>query len=428
MIRAWRSFWHRSWAPILFGAVFASLMVYFAMMGRDAGLNLWANLVSGLSESTVITGPLAAGVCAWEAARWKGPAAARLVVASRPIWQIRLRHAAESSGPIVLAFPAALLVLAGYGVATGTYGAPFVPWLLALWACLILAASFGYAVGIVLGSRWYTAPLAVLSFFGLYVGIQSWNLPFGVRSLFPVITNLDTEFVRYIPATMWGQIALFGALSLLLLILANPVRGGRRTGTMVACTAAAAAAFAGGAVVISTNGQYVTGYNSRDFVCEGTAPDICLNRGYAEAYPQLAQRFALLNEKVAGTSLVATRLEQNIEGIGDAPAAGARSVYLEEVNDEGMDFSVFRYVNKYGDGPTCWSEDEPAYDQYLAGMLVDLWLTEYDAYGFAEYDELTPGYAELQRMQQLSVAEGNAWLRQHERAYLDCTLTLSDLP
>jgi len=402
-------------------------MIYMAFESRRTGLNLWPDLVSGLSQSTVITGPLASGVCAWASSRWAAPAADRIRSASRSSASIRFAHAAETIGPVVAAFPAAVLVLAIYGMTTGAYGFPFIPWLLALWSCLLAAASFGYAFGMALGARWFTSVAAAIAFFALYLLSQSIGLPHGVRSLFPAVIDRDTAFARYLPESMWGQAVLFTAVSLLLITAADPARRRLTPPAGIAVAFLAVLAVGGGALVVHSNGQYLTGYNSRDFVCSGAQPEICLNRGYAAAHAPLHEEFARFEEKTRGTTLAPVLLEQNVEGIGDAPSPGARSVYLDGVDADGLRLSVFSYATKYGGQQACMDEGTP-YQRILAVAIVDAWLAGFDEYGPGELEPTAPGAAEWARMSGVPVAEGNAWLRTHESEYLSCTLSLGDLP
>jgi len=207
--------------------------------------------------------------------------------------------------------------------------------------------------------------------------------------------------------------------------------GWRRGRTRLIATVATAALVVvlttGSSMVLSTNGQYVSGFNSRDFVCEGSAPTICLNRGYGSAMAPLREEFALFNEKTAGTSLVARQLQQNSEGVGDEPPAGTRSVYIETIDSLGMTTAVSRYAAKYGGAVNCdFTAGNP--EPFWAVSIVNAWLTGYDEMGFETFDVSAPGVAEFHRFLSLSVADGNAWLRANESAYLACTLTFDELP
>ncbi|WP_243233063.1 hypothetical protein [Microbacterium sp. CIAB417] len=401
-------------------------MIWLALSGGRTGLNLWSDLVTGLSESSVLTGPLAAGFTAWFASRWASPARARMENGSRARPLVYLRSIAELLGPIVLAFPLAVLVLVIYAGLSGTYGAPSLSWLFSLWACLFVTAALGYMVGAVVGRRWFTAPLATLIVFGGYVLVQALPLKQGGRSLFPALPHRDTEFARYIDATMWSQVLLFSAAGFLFILIAASYRRRLRIPTAAAAAAAVVLAVVDGSVIISTNGQYLTGYNHRDFECSASPLTLCLNRGYAGAMQELESLFEEFNKKADGTPLVATVLEQNVEGIGDAPAQGARSVYLEGIDPDGLKLAVFRYVTKYGGYPAC-VEREAGYEQVTAVAIVDTWLADFDDYGLSQLDAQSLGFAEWQHFSQLSTEEGNAWLRDHEQDYLACNLSLSDL-
>lgn len=421
-------------STLFLGILIAVTCVSLAFATRRDGLNLWPDLVTGLSQSSVYTGVLAAGFCAWEAGRWVGPATARMPGAFRIASVARIIHFVGVVTPIVLGFLASLVTLAVYGLVTGTYGAPSLPWLLVLVCAIVAASALGYAIGVVGGRRWYVAPLGAVLFFVLYVLVQILPLPYGVRSLYPVILNMDSEFVRHIETTMWGQIAAFLAASAaLLLIVGGGWRRSSRKHFGIAIVVIGIIGIGGVSLVQSTNGQYVTGFNSRDFACSGDIPEICLNKGYVSAMPELARRFESLNEKSEGTALTATLIEQNVEGIGDEPSANARSVYIEGISELDLSFAISRYVGKYGGGAACnlasVDIDQDEIDQFFAVSIVDTWLTGYDAAGYAsnENSEM-PGRAQFERFMKLTPAEGNEWLRENFTAYSQCELQLTDLP
>lgn len=409
----------------ILAAIIAVLSVLIALTTRRDGLDLWPDLVSGLSQSGIFTGTLAAGFCAFESSRWVLPASARLAGSARSPLSARMIHAAAVIAPVLLGFLAAVAVLAVTGAVTQRYGAPYLPWLMALGAALVLAGTMGYVIGLVGGRRWYVAPLAALAFLGLYILSRLVPMPYGVKSLFPVIVNTDGVFVRHLPTAMLGQVALF--LGVALILVCGVGRGWRHARRMAVAVVAGASvvALAGGFAVISTNGQYLTGYNSRDFVCEGDELEICLNRGYADAMPDLRAQFEDFNDRASGTGLVATKLAQNVEGIGDEPSPGARSVYIEQNNDFGMQLAVARYVNKYGGIMGCDPADLEAF--YAVGV-VNTWLTGLDELGISTFGDGAPGKAELDRFMALDVEAGNAWFREHEADYMSCSLSLAELP
>lgn len=315
-----------------------------------------------------------------------------------------------------------------YAAASGTYGAPSFPWLAAIASATILACAAGYSAGLVIGARWYTAPIAAVGYFAAYVLLQVAPTTHGVRSLFPAIPNRDTEFAAYIVTTMWGQTVFFLCMSaLLVLVVARPGGVIRERSSYVTAAPVVIVALLAAGSVLGTNGQYLTGHNPRDFACGGSDPRICLNRGYAAAAEGLQERFQALNSKVAGTGLQARVLEQNVEGIGDAPSAGARSVYIEGIDSAGLDQSVSRYVGKYGALGMCDLERAP-YETVTAVLIVDTWLSGFDEYGLNDLDPAAVGASQWQRVKTLSPPAGNEWLQDHWDVYSTCDLTLTDLP
>lgn len=397
--------------------------IALALVARTPGVNLWADLVTGLSQASLYTGAIAAGFAALEAGRWAPAAAPHLAASARAPVSVRALHAIVSIAPIVGGYLTSLLVLGTYGAVTGAYGSPYPPWLIALGGGLVLASAAGYSVGSAVGNRWFVAPAAAIGFYALFVVVRLTPVPFGAKSLYPVVTTMDSVFDRHLGAAMWGQTAFFLGLSIVLILIVK--RGWRPALRAIlggVCVLAAAAAIVGAGTVLATNGQYTTGYNSRDFVCtSGPGLTTCLNRGYASAMPLVAQQFEKMNEKAAGTGLMATKLEQNVEGIGDAPAPDSRSVYIEQVNRASIAFSVYRYVEKYGGSYNCRDSTS-----YLAHDYVDVWLSG-DKDSITDVGDL-PGLAQYRKLEALTPSEANSWFQAHFDLYLSCRLSISDLP
>lgn len=401
----------------------AGIYVWLALSARAPGLNLWSDLVTGLSSASLYTGTVAAGFSAFEANRWSAAAADRLRGSARNRILVRVQHATAVILPLLLGYVLALFVLGIFAAASGTYGSPFIPWLLAFGAALLLAATFGYVVGRAIGARWYVAPAAALLFYGLFVLIRVAPLPFWTKSLYPVITNTDSVFVYHISATMWGQVAFFIGLGAALIVVASyRSKAGVAVTTVAGFVVCALLIVSGASTVAGTGGQYTTGHNPRDFVCQKGSATVCVNRGYASALPQLERQFQQLNARAAGTPLVATRLEQNVEGIGDAPQQGARSVYVEQVGSPmDMAFAAFRYAIKYGGTRSCQSMG--ADESSLAVAYVDSWLSGYTT----DTGDL-PGIDHYRALTALPTRQANAWFQAHQPAYFSCTLKLADLP
>lgn len=406
------------------GFIIAGLVVWLALSSRTPGLYLWSDLVTGLSAVSLYAGVIAAGFTAFQAGRWALPAQDRYELSARSRVLIRAAHAAGVLAPIIIGFVLGLVALEIISLATGTYGSPFIPWLLAFAAGLFLASAAGYAVGALLGGAWFVAPAAAAGFYALYVLTRSLPLPYGVKSLYPVITNNDSVFVRHLAMTMWGQITLWCALGITLVLISGVQWHRNKRSRFLSATAAvvlAGAAILGSATVIGTNGQYVTGYNSRDFTCESSSATLCLNRGYAAAMNPLLEQVDKTNTRAAGTPLVATRLEQNVEGVGDEPAPDARSIYVQQLAPGAMQFAVYRYLGKYGATPAC--NDTSDVQNLFATYYVDSWLSDY-----SDYDEEYPSRQVLTNLRALPDPESNAWFKANVDKYLSCTLRYSDFP
>lgn len=415
----------RSVAP--FGGIAVALLTtWLALAAMTPGFRLWPDLVTGLSSSTVFTGTVAAGLAAFEAGRWKVANWRRSQAGIRSPAASRLIHAAGVVLPMVAGYILAILVLFIYAKVAGVYGMPSIAWLAAVGATLVLASAFGYVVGFLFGNHWFVPPVGALCFYAIYVITLSFRLPVGVQSLFPYITNTDSIFDRHIITAMLGQLALWLALAALLAAFAG---GGWRPGLrrfafgfgMLAIVIASV----GAGTVLATNGQYTEGHNPGVFVCKSGDFTLCLNPGYASALPYLHATFSRLDLLVAGTHLAPRRLEQNVEGVGDDPSEGSRSVYLEQFTDASdLEFSVYRYVSKYGATPACESRGSSVSASTIEAVdVVDAWIS-----GYSPAAEGFPNSEHLGKLRSMSSESGNRWFRTHSTQYFACSLTLADLP
>ncbi|TPG05171.1 hypothetical protein [Curtobacterium flaccumfaciens] len=302
--------------------------------------------------------------------------------------------------------------------ATEAYGFPPPLWILSLGCAILFAATVGYAIGALLPQRWYVGPAVGILFYAGYAILIVADVPYGVLSLYPASGNYITVFVRTVTRTLAAEAIFFTAAASLILFLTAWQR--RRLGrSLLGVVLASALTIGAGVVIVGANGQVVTGHNSRDFICSGVSPTLCLNRGYAPASHALQREFNTFNRRAVGTPLAAKRLEQNVEGYGDRPSSGARSVYLEQwaANDD-LTFSVFRYVQKYGGSSRCTSSDAAFMESE-----VNSWLSGYyESTAGADADFVT------QSLSKLSVEDGNRWFRAHYDAYAACTLSKADLP
>ena len=410
------------------GAVLLTIVTLFmAFQPRRPGLNLWADFVTGLSQSTVVTGPLAAGFAAIVVSSWTKSATPRIRVATKSGWLILLRALNALLVPLLVSFPLSVFLVGIYSYLTGTYGAPHPPWLLCLWACSIGAIGFGASLGFVLAGRWYVAPLASLLFLGGHILASSLDLRFGVRSLFPTVVNQDTEFAIYFSDTMLAQAALFISVSALMVVLAfqSVTRKLARSASLTVLLLLFS--IYSGALVLNRNGQYLTGFNHRDFVCGGDALVICLNRGYADGLHPLSEAFTTPMNRVDGTPLAPALLEQNVQGVGDEPSQGARSIYIESIDEDGISLAVYRYFETYG-GVTSCMESTRTTEQVLATLIVTGWLAGYDEVGFSESPKSSIEWQKWNGLHELSEHVAIDWFNTHYVEFMDCTLTLSDLP
>lgn len=407
-------------ATLWAGVIIAGIEVWLALSARQPGLNLWADLVTGLSLASLYVGVIAAGFSAFEAGRWAPATSGHARGAARHPALVRMAHAAAAAVPILAGYLLALAVLGGYASLSGAYGAPSAGWLVALASGLLAAVGFGWVVGSVGRGLWWAAPAAAVLFFAFYVFVRALPLPYGVKVLYPVMLVPDYVFVRPVLATVLGMAAFSVAVVVLVLLLLGAGYARSRRGVAIACVIAGVFATGGAAAALSRDGQYTEAYNARDYTCDRRDVIICVNPGYAAALPPLRRRIELMNTRAAGTSVVATRLEQDIEG-GPPPRTGTRSIHVEQLAaPDDIDFAVYRYVTQYGISETCRDTGN-----YSTGprALVDTWLS-----GFRASERTPVEERAYDALRALPVHRGNAWFRDHYRQYFFCTLRLTDFP
>ncbi|MFC6357116.1 hypothetical protein [Luethyella okanaganae] len=319
---------------------------------------------------------------------------------------------------LVLAMGLSLLIveaICGFGVA---YGAPVWPWILSSSAGTLLAATIGYVSGIWLGSRWFVGPVVAITLFILRVAITARGLlPYWVVQAYPTTLNTTNPFVEYVTVTFLSQTLWYLSLAVLLVLLVSFV-GERRDWSMIAVLPVAAAMTMGLLGLHATNGQVTRGYNERNYVCQSTPIDVCVHSAFEAGLPELETAFTAFNARIAGTSLVANKLEHNVGGVGDTVSDGARSLYAEDLGP-GFELNTLTlYLQSYGGIQLC-TEAESA----SLHAVVDGWILGQpdQIFGITDVAKANPN-----SFWNLDDSGRHAWLVGHEKPYLACTLTSQD--
>ncbi|MBF4625209.1 hypothetical protein [Clavibacter sp. VKM Ac-2872] len=392
--------------------------VIVAINATRPGFLLWPDLITGFTSASIFTGLIAAGSAATEANRWQRANGQRQASATRSELQVRSYHAVAVITPLGAGFWLAFGLIAVWAQLQGYYGSVPIVWIISLFCALVLASSLGYTIGTLAPYRWYVGPGVALLFYLGYIALTLTGAHNGVLSLYPAASRLDDIFIQPVNSTFAAQSVFFLSLSALLLLLTMLSRRISRAGALSALGSLLVAVLAGGTVV-AANGQTTTASNPGVFTCVGDSPTLCLNPGYAPAGVPLQEHFSRLASITSGTGFVADRLEQNVQGFGDNPSDGARSVYLEQwATDEDLKFAVSRYVSAYGGTGQCGSEANARVNEQ-----VDIWLSQYDPYyGDVPRD---PAYDTLHA---LSLSDAQTWFSSVASKYFSCRLELADLP
>lgn len=399
----------RFFLPLL--AFLPVLVIYTA---QRPGVYLWSDISWAFNQASALINPLVVGLFAFEAARRETARFdRRLAAAVRPT-QARLLHLVGSLTWVVVAYVLAFLYAVAYMTVHDGYGAPIWTWQLGTVLSTVVWASLGYAVGRFAGIRWYVfAGLPIISYFvWLFISGPS-RLQYWLVQLYPTALNGTNPFVKYIYSTIIGQIAWYlGLVVIVLVLLLRYLQPTARVSLLIAAVCVSAL---GVGAVMDRNGQFTTGYNARDYVCGSGQPVVCVNPGYKKGVLPVEAAFRSFDSKVQGTPLVVARLEQQVQGVGDSPSRGARSLYLEDLGPNYPLLAVAGYVDRYSGEENCRSTDPT-----ILHLIIQSWLS-------GERDPLTSAGGPVQRAARWfdgqSASQKNIWLQSHYSAVRECRLT-----
>lgn len=411
---------------ILIGLFTAAICVIAAIAAQELGLHLWADFMTGLNSATTLLFPVVAGFMAFSGGRSVSALQARLRVSPHPEVLVHLHHFGAVITPVLLGYGIGMGTLVLYGQFIGAYGTPPVMWILELAAALICVAGLGYALGILIGNRWWIAPATALALFaGFAAIIYSARAPEWVELWYPMTIDSGSVFIDPVARTLGVQAIAYVCFGLAFVGLAAALKSSVKTIRRYipgACSALI------GTVMFSMVmlGEWPFAQVSKDFdyVCTGEEPEICLNRGYLDAEPELRDSFEAFNEKVAGTSLVAHAVEQRFIGLIDETVGESRAVDVIDLSPGFADYAVLDYLQNYGGSMNCWDKGRDE----TAVSVVDAWLSGYDENGLSEYGDEIPEASAYRQLLKLSPQQGNEWLRENINAYSSCALNLKDLP
>ena len=411
----------RAWSGAL---VIVVISVWSALVSLRTGIPLAGDATAGITTSTAYTTPLVAAFFAVSSSgRRANGLYIRAMGAARSGYTAYLPHLVALAVILLLACGTSVLVV---GVALGgyhAYGIMIFSWLAVWAAALLLGGAIGYLIGLVPVPRIVSAPLAFAAVFGAWSLASTLHsgghLTYGGLSLFPVMTNTTNAFVRYLHVTPAGQVEFFIGLTVLVVTLSAMIFSRRRGLLAAVATASFVLSTVGGAMVLASDGQVTTGYNARDYRCVESGFTVCVHPAYVDGLPQIVAAFTELRTRVAGTPLEFTRLEQNVQGIGERVSHGAKSLYIEDFSSGFASQSVARFVQKYGGSASCTS-----YEAGAVESVVDGWFTA------------TPSWVSLsnaaeapiaQAFEQQATERNIEWLLAHYAEYEACTLSFDDL-
>lgn len=410
----------RSPTGILAPFVFVVLIVIVQLSLRP-GVVLWEDATFGLTASAIYINPVLAAIFALAAGRRSsaggqlrlGASAGRAYSAVIVHW---IGLAFWPIGAALLAFAVIAVTMAAMGASS----VPMVLWLAAVAAGSGACCAAGYGVGWWLGGKWWVPPAVGIGTYAVWAGLRASQAPYWVLQSFPTTLNQTNPFVRYIEATLAGQLLWYLGLGLTILVVLSPRRLNRLSwlATLIVATIVAPI---GLGLIVANNGQVTTGYNPRNYVCGGSAPTVCVLPAFASAIPTLESTFARFNYRVAGTEAVVTRLEHNVPGIGESTSPGAQSLYLEDLAPGYAEWALARYVEFHLGTGGC---DFDAVERVWAVEIVDAWLAgEKSNY----LSSVGPAGDAARRFESLSEDGRRLWFQANYRRILQCDIQLTDL-
>lgn len=385
---------------------------------QRVGVYVWSDVSWSFNQASALSNPVVAGFFAFEGARLGGAdQRLRLASAARPLRGLMFRLAGGMTW-LILANVVGFCILAIYIVVHGGYGFPVWGWHIATILGTFVWALLGFALGAMFGKRWYVYLASALASYFIWLvltGIA--RPPYWIVQLYPTALNGTNPFVRYIYLTMLGQSLWYVGLTLVIVaVLCNQLRILRVGSAMLI---SGVSCIIGCIAVISTGGQFTTGYNSRDYTCGQAKPIVCTLRPFAAGNARIASAFAGLNRRASETPLAVQKLEQQVEGVGDEPSEGARSLYIEDLGPGFANIAVEEYVQHYGGSENCVDADH-----MIAHSILESWLA-------GERSPFTEADGDVRRAARF-LADGAtskqiAWFKANYSAFESCTLLVGSI-
>lgn len=393
--------------PVIVLGVFASVTAI------PPGPAVWPLVVTALSLSVQLTGPLVAGVAAIAGTRARRRNILRME-------QLAVRHPAQPAvaelGALLLWVFLAMAITTAIvyirASLTATWSGPDALRTATTVVGELLAVTVGFLAGRAVPRR-ITPPVVT---FALYA--VSANLLLDLRLFSPVNTQEYDQFVRLNHAVPLGQLLWYAGLaaSLLCAWAVFRLRSAAWTASLIGSVGAAAV---GAAILIPQHGESNEPGVVMAWNCSGSAPQICIHPSLISGRPEVENAVRPVADHLRGTVFALTRVEQRTRGLGSTPTPGAVGFALDNFSRGALagvtqDLAVHAITAP----DACFNRDD-AQPAYALQQLVAAWAA-------GDPNLFVPGSSQQSRdrswFDSLSVAQRRSWLAQHESQLRSCSL------
>ena len=340
---------HLRRSPSLIGIPLGvALGLWLAYQRLWPGVATWEAAAEGIVGSSVLLGPLFAGLAAWSGVHASRRGLTRLwMVSPRPHRAVLALVAANATWAAACYAVIAIVVSVPTGI-DARWGAPLVLWMVVGLLGVLSLVGFGTWVGVVLPFR-LTAPLAATGAYLLIVAlvVLSAGISPRLQWLSPGIQQVQDVFFATNDALLAAQGVWFlGLLGLSLGMLFLATGGGRRVVHATVAGASTLALVGAVAIVTMPSGFFLDRPYSERFTysCDADTPQLCLHPAFAGGRSELEPLLKGIAARIEGTPLEIRRIVQTNRGVGGFPPIGSTAVHFDDFRDDWAEETVAEMV------------------------------------------------------------------------------------
>lgn len=407
---------------VLKAAVALAGVEVLAVLSRGTPwLGEWAWTIDWVNGATILSGPLLAGIVAYDTRSLGKPEWTRLAGGARRGPAVPLHVTAAAWGGATLIHLAVLVICIGVTARTDPTGSlPLLPIFL---GPIVLAAfaALGLAVGTMFPSLLST-PVAIVVAFGLtYLGAAG-TVPEVFR-----VGGVTGSLVGQVPdlpvlAIIVGFLVCF-SVGVVVGVAYRQAVVLRKTSLALGALAIVGAAGAYVTLEAIGDNRYQLAASPPDYVCAGNAPKVCMAKGTTRSLPSLSREMARQAAIVRslGVSLP-EKYVQEVPGFAPSTDSGIMYMYVESVNAARVDPSqVADYLSSPAPCQEFYAERPPELALTARSLVADLIRDRTGVQAFS----VEPG---SEVAQWVASDEANVWMRDTFKELKECHLDAIRLP